>query len=249
MELKIDSYLGDIAGCTWSPSDKYFNDDAILHKIGFTGVMDTDTFIQTSFTIDSKNSLSGAQIKTFNNDNNRHENFILYCLSLPNLVSRDVIKITLNTTGLLNIGTVKKIIYSVPLIALVLLNLFTFILPAPVRTVLLYVNLVAILFVILFYLYKGIPIIIDLFKQKKYFINEKKITYLDMQDATTLTVQHMNALAPLADLNVMSAVMYQKKLFLKEPVNETSHPDEEIFKYRLTAILEYLSSEDFQNNF
>jgi hypothetical protein len=249
MELKIDEYLNDIPNCSWANSGKYFSDDKVLHAIGFIGVGDTDTFIQTSFTIGSRLSISGAQIKTFAHDNTQHENFIVYCLSLPQPISQNAVKITLRDPGLFSVVTLKKIIYGVPIVALVVLNLLTFILPGPLRNVLLYINLAAILSILFFYVYKGVPILISLFREKKYFIDERKIRYLDPRDATILTEQHVEALAPLADENVTSAVLFKERIFLKQPINESFHPQAEVLKSRFFNVINSITSDVFQNNF
>lgn len=239
METGIEQYLQKIPNCSWSNSDQYFSDDAVLHEIGFTGVMDTDTFIQTSFTINSAIPVSGALIKTFNNDNIQHENFIVYTMDLRKLISRSVVRIELQSIGLFTINTIKGIIFSLPIIALIVFNLLTYILPEPVKSVLFYLSLGAMITVISVYFYRGIPIIINFFKEKKYFIDSKKITYRDEQDAQILTEQHMKALAPLVDQNISSAIILQKKMFLKQSVDNGFTPD----------AINYLTSENFQNNF
>jgi hypothetical protein len=248
MVISIDPILQKIPSCVWAHSNQYFLNDHRLRKIDFVGTLDTDIDVQTSFSIPGKIPLSGALIRTFNNDNMEHEHFMLYQLLLNTIDTQDIVTVRLQKKDFFSLLTVKNILAAMPLVSLILFNLLILILPALLRNILMYIGLGSLVIVSLIYLFIGIRFLIRFLRIQKNTIAEKEISYIDPQDMEVMNEQHIKALIPLEKKGIASAVFFQNRLYIKQSLNDDTRSEEDIQKMIEDTIV-YFGTDSFTTVF
>jgi len=248
MAISIDPILQKIPSCVWAHSNQYFLNDHRLRKIDFVGTLDTDIDVQTSFSIPGKIPLSGALIRTFNKDNMEHEHFMLYQLLLHTIDTQDIVTVQLQKPDFFSLLTVRNILAAMPLVALILFNLVILLLPDFLRNIFRYIGLGSLLIVSIVYTFIGIRFLMKLIRIKKNMIADKEISYIDPQDMEIINEQHIQALIPLENKGIASAVFLQNRLYIKQSLNDDTLSEEEL-QQMITETIAYFQNDGFTTVF
>ena len=190
-EIDLSNIFSQIEGVSWEKSNKYLPDTSILKTIDFAGITDTDIYVESSFAASGKLPLKGGVIRTFTNDNLENEHFIFYCLSLQNMMTKDLLTIELQPKGWMYFMTIKNFLRTFPFISLILFNLVIMIFPKVVREIFTYINLLAVLFVGTFYFWIVLKTAYRLLKAKEFTIGGQTVTYVLPQDTYFLKPEQM----------------------------------------------------------
>lgn len=236
---ELDDLIAAIPGVAWAHSNQYFAEAAVLQRIGMTSVLDTDTFIQTSFAV-AKPPLSGALIETFTKDNTIDEQYLVYRVPLATLRTTDAVTVVLVPDSPL--FSVRNFLLSLPWISLVIFYLLAFLFP-----ILNYLNMVATLVIVVVYAYGVTKYVLRTLGEKKLALAGRTVRYVDDHDAAVLAPEHVALLVPLAEQGVQTAVFYHDALYVRHELTTRTllrlPLDAALVRGQLSTIVTYLLSD------
>jgi hypothetical protein len=209
--------------------------------------MDTDIFVDTSFVTSGPLPITGAVIRTYTNDNMEDENFVLYTLPLLKIITLDAVTLELQKKDFISLLSIGNFLRSLPLISLIIFNIFILLLPKPERTVLFYINIAAMVVVGAYMCFMYARYLYGLSRQSIKNLAGKKLVCRDAQDLEIVREADVKALVPLSEQGVVTAVFYLDRLYLKQPIGDSKSAEES--KVSISNVIGYLRSNAFTSFF
>jgi hypothetical protein len=253
MHINIDEILSSIPDSAYAHSNQYFSNDHRLRQIGFSAPLDTDIFIETSFSLPGKIPLTGALLKSFNNDNMEHERYMFYELSMTRIETRDMVTLQLQKPDIFSYLTITNLLKTIPLLSLIIFNLLILILPKFLGNILAYLGLGALLIVSIVYIVMGVRFCMQYFHIQKCTIAGQEITYLAPGDSDVLQEAQVMAIAQLISHGVNTVVFYKDRCYIKQEIRDTTKENtplsaEDVQK-QIAETISYLRSDPFTSLF
>lgn len=221
MIISLDNLANTIPLISLAHSKQYFADSDILKDIGFASLLSSDVYIDTSFEVLSSTNvkISWALVTTFTKDNTIDDTFVCYDIPLPQRYNTtDPVKILLNQEKFWFISTIWYFIKGIPWIPFIIFNALLIITPALLESALLIINLIALIVVWLYYMWSVIRYIIRYAQSTTTKIKWQIINYKDPLDIDIFNRWEIDALIPLYQVWVTSAVFQNWHIYLKQNI-------------------------------